>query len=33
LGEAARNLFERKYDRRIVVPKIIAKVEQNTHEA
>jgi colanic acid biosynthesis glycosyl transferase WcaI len=33
LGAAARNLFERKYDRTVVVPKIIAKIEQNTHNA
>jgi colanic acid biosynthesis glycosyl transferase WcaI len=32
LGKSARNLFEREYDRKIVVPKIIAKIEQNTHE-
>jgi glycosyltransferase involved in cell wall biosynthesis len=30
LGKSARNLFEREYDRKIVVPKIIAKIEQNT---
>ena len=30
LGAAARDLFERRYDRKIVVPKIIAKIEQNT---
>jgi colanic acid biosynthesis glycosyl transferase WcaI len=33
LGKAARSLFERKYDRRIVVPKIIAKIEQDTYRA
>ena len=27
LGAAARNLFEREYDRAVVVPKIIAKIE------
>ena len=29
LGEAARNLFEREYDRAVVVPRVIAKIEQN----
>lgn len=32
LGEAARNLFERKYDRAVVVPQIIAKIEHNEHK-
>ena len=31
LGAAARNLFEREYDRAVVVPKIIAKIESNPH--
>jgi colanic acid biosynthesis glycosyl transferase WcaI len=33
LGEAARNLFERGYDRAVVVPKIIAKIESGAPEA
>jgi glycosyltransferase involved in cell wall biosynthesis len=32
LGEAARNLFARQYDRGIVVPEIIAKIAQNCHK-
>jgi colanic acid biosynthesis glycosyl transferase WcaI len=32
LGEAARNLFERDYDRAVVVPKIIAKIEFTLHK-
>ena len=32
LGEAARNLFEREYDRAVVVPQIIAKIEHNAHK-
>ncbi len=31
LGAAARNLFDREYDRAVVVPKIIAKIEANPH--
>jgi colanic acid biosynthesis glycosyl transferase WcaI len=31
LGEFARNLFEKEYDRRVVVPKIIAKIGSNAH--
>jgi glycosyltransferase involved in cell wall biosynthesis len=27
LGEAARNLFIKKYDRAVIVPKIISKIE------
>ena len=30
LGESARNLFDREYDRTVVVPKIIARIEKNT---
>jgi colanic acid biosynthesis glycosyl transferase WcaI len=30
LGESARNLFVREYDRAVVVPKIIAKIENKT---
>ncbi len=33
LGKSARNLFDREYDREIVVPRIIAKIEQNTFVA
>jgi glycosyltransferase involved in cell wall biosynthesis len=29
LGDAARNLFDREYDRAVVVPQIIAKIEPN----
>jgi colanic acid biosynthesis glycosyl transferase WcaI len=32
LGESARNLFSREYDRRVVVPKIIARIERNSLE-
>ena len=32
LGAAARNLFDREYDRAVVVPKIIAKIEANPHK-
>jgi len=32
LGEAARNLFETEYDRAVVVPKIIAKIELKPHK-
>jgi colanic acid biosynthesis glycosyl transferase WcaI len=32
LGESARNLFAREYDRTVVVPKIIAKIENNSPE-
>jgi len=31
LGAAARNLFEREYDRAVVVPQIISKIESNPH--
>ena len=31
LGAAARNLFDREYDRAVVVPKIIGKIEANPH--
>jgi colanic acid biosynthesis glycosyl transferase WcaI len=31
-GDAARNLFDREYDRAAVVPKIIAKIEGNSHK-
>jgi colanic acid biosynthesis glycosyl transferase WcaI len=31
LGAAARNLFQREYDRAVVVPKIISKIESNPH--
>jgi glycosyltransferase involved in cell wall biosynthesis len=30
LGESARNLFDREYDRAVVVPKIIARIEHNS---
>jgi colanic acid biosynthesis glycosyl transferase WcaI len=33
LGESARALFVRKYDRAVVVPKIIAKIENNVGKA
>jgi len=33
LGETARNLFEREYDRAVVVPKIMAKMEHEAFEA
>jgi len=33
LGAAARNLFDREYDRAVVVPKIIAKIEHNPHKS
>jgi colanic acid biosynthesis glycosyl transferase WcaI len=33
LGESARNLFIREYDRAVVVPKIIAKIEHNPPKA
>ncbi len=33
LGESARKLFEREYDRAVVVPKIIAKIENSTCKA
>jgi colanic acid biosynthesis glycosyl transferase WcaI len=33
LGESARNLFIREYDRAVVVPKIIAKIEPKSPEA
>jgi glycosyltransferase involved in cell wall biosynthesis len=32
LGDAARNLFDREYDRAVVVPQIIAKIEPNPHK-
>ena len=32
LGEAARKLFDREYDRAVVVPKIIAKIEYDPHK-
>ena len=32
LGEAARNLFDREYDRAVVVPKIIAKIAPNSNK-
>ena len=32
LGDAARNLFAREYDRAVVVPQIIAKIEANPHK-
>jgi len=32
LGEFARNLFDREYDRVVVVPKIIARIEPNPLE-
>jgi glycosyltransferase involved in cell wall biosynthesis len=32
LGEAARNLFEKEYDRAVVVPQLIAKIEHNEHK-
>jgi glycosyltransferase involved in cell wall biosynthesis len=32
LGAAARNLFDREYDRAVVVPKIIATIEHNPHK-
>jgi glycosyltransferase involved in cell wall biosynthesis len=31
LGAAARNLFDREYDRAVVVPRIIGKIEPNPH--
>jgi colanic acid biosynthesis glycosyl transferase WcaI len=31
LGAAARNLFDREYDRAVVVPKIIGKIESEPH--
>ena len=31
LGDAARNLFDREYDRAVVVPKIMAKIEPKPH--
>jgi hypothetical protein len=33
LGDAARNLFDREYDRAVVVPKIIAKIGPIAPEA
>ena len=33
LGESARNLFVREYDRAVVVPKIIARIEHNSLES
>ena len=30
LGKSARNLFEREYDRAVVVPRIIARIEHNS---
>jgi colanic acid biosynthesis glycosyl transferase WcaI len=33
LGDAARNLFDREYDRAVVVPKIIAKIEAKQHKS
>ncbi|MGA9754697.1 MAG: glycosyltransferase family 4 protein [Desulfobaccales bacterium] len=33
LGESARKLFEREYDRAVVVPRIIAKIENSTCKA
>jgi glycosyltransferase involved in cell wall biosynthesis len=33
LGDAARNLFDREYDRAIVVPRIIATIEAKQHES
>lgn len=33
LGESARHLFVREYDRAVVVPKIIAKIENTTSKA
>lgn len=32
LGAAARNLFDREYDRAVVIPKIIAKIECDPHK-
>jgi colanic acid biosynthesis glycosyl transferase WcaI len=33
LGDAARNLFDREYNRAVVVPKIIAKIEAKQHKS